>query len=768
MFPVPPERSVGLIGILVQLGACLLVTALVVGLRREQRHREYLTWWWRAWVAVSIAISVVALRYLIFPQVLPDAVREIEGPALWPLYIVYQIAKLLFIGYLVAGVISLTLDRPITPPEGMMVTGAGVLLGVGSVLASRDLNVLVMIQAVVAVPAFGASAWLIGRRGAPARGYGRRTLTVALTLLAVQWVFYLQGFALFLAARPLTGGYQLFVAYLTGYNSYLDAGLATILGIGMVLTLVEQVHGEAESLKDTRLRAVAAVQLRLAEVLRGAHEGIITLDEERRIDLINPAAEAILVLPVDAARGQSFDRFVNEADRGQLWDDLAIARPPEATRSAIAARLAVNGIRSTGEPFPLELSVSPLDGDGGGGYVLVLRDLTEQLQEREAHEQLQNQLSQAARLEAVGRMVSGVAHELNNPLTAIIAFAQDLAGSHRSDEDREALTVIMQQADRCRVIVGDLLVLARSRREERRRVAPGELVRRVAKVFERDSARYGVALDVEVAADLPEIEVDPAGIEQVLTNLLTNAFQASERGGQVRLAVVSTADRVEFRVEDDGAGIAPDVMPRLFEPFYTTKGPGQGTGLGLAVSHTIIEQHGGSIVAENRNEGGRGARFIVRLPFDRRPVPPSAVPLPPTGLTRPTDQPRRALVVDDEPAIRAAIRRALERRGWTVDEAGDGEEAWLRVDQRGASADYDAIITDLRMPGMSGMALMERLRAAYPGLAARTLVITGDTASPHVAEFLKSLPTPYLQKPFEMRTVVDRVEQILAETAAAG
>ena len=385
--------------------------------------------------------------------------------------------------------------------------------------------------------------------------------------------------------------------------------------------------------------------------------------------------------------------------------------------------------------------------------------------EREAQEQVQGQLAQAARLEAMGRMVSGVAHELNNPLTAIIAFAQDLLTVRRSaEEDREALTVIMQQADRCRVIVGDLLTFARSRRDERRLANPDELVRRVARVFEHDSARLGVTLEVEIAPLLPEIEVDAVGIEQVLTNLLTNAFQASPRGGHVSLRVTADRHWVEFRVEDQGPGISPEAFPRLFEPFFTTKGPGQGTGLGLSVSHAIVQQHRGRIEASNRTGGNQGARFIVQLPVVARADQ--------TGLPRrvsaesevaPMNQRSKALVVDDEPAIRAAIRRALERAGWAVEEAGDGAAAWRWLELNAGLTPLDVIITDLRMPGTSGIELVERLRLEYPDLADRTLVITGDTASPQVADFLAGLKTPYLQKPFDMKTIVEQVDRIRTE-----
>jgi PAS domain S-box-containing protein len=771
MFPVPPDLSIGLIGILVQLGACLLATALVVGVRREHPQREHLVWWARAWIAFSLAILVIAIRYLVVPQVAPDSVRPNQGPALWPLYLVYQTGKLLYIGFLGLGIVALTSRRSITRREGGVVIALAVAIAAGSVVGTRNLNVLVMIQAAIAAPVYGWAAWLVGRPASGLSGYGGRTLTTALVLLAMQWLLYFQGFWVALADQPLVGGYRTFLAYLTGYNSYLDAGLAVVLGIGMALTLVTEVHEETEALHATRLQTLASAQRRLADVLRAAHEGIVTLDQDRRIDLLNPAAETIFELSGAEARGQPFDRFVEEVDRESVWDDFTVTTRRSESRPAVASRLEVTGIRATGSRFPLEVSVSSLGGDSGNGYVMVLRDLTERLKEREAHERLQSQLAQAARLEAMGRMVSGVAHELNNPLTAIIAFAQDLAHSPRSDEDREALNVIIQQADRCRVIVGDLLTFARSRREERRRLAPDDLVRRVARVFERDSARYGVVLDVQVAPELPPIEVDAVGIEQVLTNLLTNAFQASAAGGRVVLAARSIEDRVEFRVEDDGAGIAAESMPRLFEPFYTTKPPGEGTGLGLAVSHTIVEQHGGTIVAENRTDG-TGARFTVRLPFlDRRH---EAGPPPPRDqrVSRARGHRHTALVVDVEPAIRSAIRRALERHGWTIEEAGDGEEASELIEgvgrRGGDEVGYDVLITDLRMPGISGIELVARIRQSHPTLAARTLVITGDTASPQVAEFLSGLTTPYLQKPFEMRTLVDRVERLVSLGAETG
>lgn len=760
MNPIP-DGTLLPAGALVELGACLLATSLVFGLRRQAREREYFIWWSWAWIAVSAAIAAITIRLNVLPAVAPGLIDE--GPVLVGLYGGYQLAKFLFLGFTALGTVSLIANRSIVARESVGVWIAAVGLALATVLSTNDLNQFVMVQSVIAAPTFAVLAWRVGRLPRSGGEVGGRTLTVGLALLAVQWLGYFFAFGrLYPEFSPL-GSVLARVAF---YNSYVDALTLVLLGIGMVLTLVEHNHREAQAWQSDRTRSAKAAEQRLAEVLQAAHEGIITLTAERTIDLMNPEAEVTFGVTRAEVRGQPFDQFIAEANRAPMWNDLALTVRRSESHPAVATRREVGGLRANGDAFPLELSASSLGDDAGRGYVIVTRDLTDQSREREAHQQIQSQLAHAARLEAMGRMVSGVAHELNNPLTAIIAFAQDLAMSPRSDDDREALTVIMQQADRCRIIVGDLLIFSRSRRDERSRLAPGDLVRRVARVLDRDSARFGVTLEVEVGSGLPAIEVDAAGIEQVLTNLLTNAFQASPKGGTVRLAVNSDGDRVQFLVEDEGAGIATAALPRLFEPFFTTKAPGHGTGLGLSVSHAIIQQHGGTIVAENRGDRA-GARFIVRLPYvDRRAEPgPLPTATPPAGVAGLTGV-SRALVVDDEPAIRVVIRRGLERAGWSVDEAADGAEAWLRLVVGNRPVDYAVIITDLRMPGMSGIELVERLRIEHPVLAGRTVVITGDTASPQVAQFLAGLATPYLQKPFDIKAVVALADRIRRDAGA--
>ncbi len=763
MVPQSIGATLSFVGTFIELGMCLLLTALLLGLRRQARQREYFEFWTWAWIAICIAIAAVVVRYNVVPRATPVADQE-TSPLVVLLYLVYQTGKLLFLLFLGLGIWSYVTRRSTRLAATLGLGAALVAFGIASVLLGGDLNRLVMLQAVVAAPVFLGSAWKLGSQPQDRRELGDRVLGATLLVHGLLWVLYFFAFA---RADLAPGGpWSESLGFLARYNSFFDAGLLVVLGIGMVLALVEHSHRDAQAAQIQQIRDVTAAQWRLAETLQAAHDGIVTLDRDRQIEDLNGAAAIVLGADLMMVRGRSFDEFIRLDHRGKLWTELALTVRRSEAHPAVAARRELPGVRPDGTEFPLEVSISSYGEGAAGGYVVVIRDLTEQRQAQEDQDRLQLQLAQTARLETVGRMVSGVAHELNNPLTAIIAFAQDLLLSPRSDEDREALTVIMQQAQRCRVIVGDLLIFARSKRDERRRVTPSDLVSRVARVFERDSNRHGVRFGIEVADDLPPVDIDAVGIEQVLANLLTNAFQAAPQGGLVQLRVKADGERLEMVVEDDGAGISPDAMPRLFEPFYTTKAPGQGTGLGLSVSHAIVEQHGGSIEAENRRDGTTGARFTVKLPFvnrrsragsadegDRTAVPAALVEGP---------RPRRVLVIDDETAIRSAIRRALERRGWEVDEAADGQEATLLLEVGGRLADYDAVVTDLRMPGMSGVELYRWLQIHHPSAVSRLVVVTGDTASPAVAEFLASLQGPYLQKPFDMRALLEVLERITA------
>ncbi|HKO14695.1 MAG TPA: ATP-binding protein [Gemmatimonadaceae bacterium] len=412
------------------------------------------------------------------------------------------------------------------------------------------------------------------------------------------------------------------------------------------------------------------------------------------------------------------------------------------------------------------------------GVVLFSEGFVEDVTPLRAAEQA---LRQSEKLAALGQLVSGVAHELNNPLTAILHFAEDLLDDQRSAADAEALGVIRDQARRSRAIVRDLLSFVRLRDASRERLQVAPLILAAAKALGRVVEGAGARLETNVPTLDVWIDADRAGLEQVITNLVVNACQAvsgrpSAVQQWVRISCRAVDDELLIIVEDSGPGVPREILDRIFEPFFTTKGVGEGTGLGLSVSLGIVQQLGGRLTVENRSNGqGGGARFVVALPLAastepatstpaaaQAPLTPMAAPAPPA-----TPDALRVLIIDDEPAIRAALRRFFARRGWEVVEASDGASALAVLlgsgngsEGNGSHADFTAIICDLKMPGCSGVDLHDRVAGAAPGLLRRIIFSTGDVASREAAEFVQRTSCTVLQKPFELRMLDDVVTRM--------
>ena len=771
---MPPNELAGAqvaaLGIQFQLAASLMCLGLGLLLRRGIGDRPWMTWWAASYGAIAFAVAVLLVRYYLLPVLPFETLQRGDSVIVAVLYTAYAAAKVTFLCCILAGTWLFVTRQPI-PPVGRRAGLALVaVVTVLFALAPTDLNPLMAWQGGIAVPLFLASAWLLLSLAPERRTRGSRLMGWVCVLLAGLWALYVPGF---LQAGPdATTIPGRALRWLVGHNSYVDTLFEFLLGFGMILAVLDDLARDAEEARTARLSEVAASEARLAQIIRAASEGILLLDASRRIVHCNPAALEILGCSESELLGESFDRFVTTGAPDDLWSRAGERIQRTATTPPGGHEL--RGRRCDGREFPMEISLRWIGEGTPPGFVLIVRDRTDRVLFEDERERIRAQLAQAARLETIGRMVSGVAHELNNPLTAILAFAQDLLSQSRNVSDTEALTTIVQQSQRCRSIVLDLLTFARSKRDDREPMSPLTLVRRVLPALERQAADRGVRLEVQVPQDLPHLEANSSGMEQVLTNLVVNAIQAVKPGGQVIVKARVAENFLSLSVEDDGPGISAEVMPRLFEPFFTTKGPGEGTGLGLSVSHAIVEQHGGTLTAENRNPGERGARFTARLPYlDRRAAARTVPELPRSEVTA---QPagavpavRRVLVVDDEGPIRVAIRRFLERRGWIVDEARDGHEALellgLDPDGRFRADVYDAIITDLKMPGLTGIEIHDRLAAASPESAAKLVMITGDTASPEVAQFVSRLRQPLIQKPFDMRALADLLDRIVPATA---
>jgi CheY-like chemotaxis protein len=320
---------------------------------------------------------------------------------------------------------------------------------------------------------------------------------------------------------------------------------------------------------------------------------------------------------------------------------------------------------------------------------------------------------------------------------------------------------------------------------------PGPILDTLVRAARPALTDQGVSLTVDIADGETPLMLDRAGFEQVVTNLVTNGGHAAGPGGAVRLVARREGEGYEVVVEDNGAGIKPENLGRIFEPFFTTKPTGQGVGLGLSVSLGIVQAHGGQLIAENRGaSAGGGARFILWLPVVRvtptdvstdvstdvatvdtePPPPPPRVKTPPGEIPAALASPLPArrpsfLIVDDEVSIRHALRRYFERRGWVVDEAADGTEALVKVSRPDAALLYDVILCDLRMPGLSGRELYERLQATAPKLAERLVLSTGDSSGDDVSEFLATVTVPVLEKPFEL-TALEAVADAIRERTA--
>ena len=509
---------------------------------------------------------------------------------------------------------------------------------------------------------------------------------------------------------------------------------------------LRRVEAMADMLSVALANAELVENLRAAEsrfrtLFRAAPDAVLTVLPDGDIREANDAARELTGLDPDALVGRTLLDLVAEDDRVVLRQALAAA-----FRGA-QARLEIRFLRD-GAPRLVAVALTGLPDAEPPTVLILARDIT-------GERELRARLMETERLAAIGELVAGVAHEVNNPLGSISAFAQLLLrDATLSGEHRESVDVIRSETLRASQVVKDLLAFARRSAPERNAVDLNEIVERSLRLrgFQISSAR--VQLETRLAPALPTVEGDGRQLQQVVLNLVTNAIQAmaSHGGGALRVVTSREGDDVLLEVSDSGPGVPAAVRPHIFEPFFTTKPEGEGTGLGLSVSYGIVASHGGRLrLAEGPS--GRGATFQVILPIGAAEIarrgsgehPALAVRSPLHGL--------RILIVDDEPALRAGVEAFGRMRGFAVVSAENGHAGLAAVEAQG----FDAVVCDLRMPGMDGFAFHEALRLTRPGLAERTIFITGDVMD--VVNRLGPMSRqPTLPKPFTF----ERLEETLA------
>jgi PAS domain S-box-containing protein len=399
-----------------------------------------------------------------------------------------------------------------------------------------------------------------------------------------------------------------------------------------------------------------------------------------------------------------------------------------------------------------------LEGNAVARLSGAIQDITEQ-------RSLESRLAIADRMVSVGTLAAGVAHEINNPLAYVVAntsFAIDALRQQASVRDSpaltealEALAAVREGSERIRIIVRDLKTFSRPPEDKG---GPIDVRRAMesALTMAGNEIRHRARL-VRDYEEVPLIEADESKLGQLFLNLVVNAAQAIPEGAmdrnEIRVVIRSRDERVSIEVRDTGSGIPPEVLPRIFDPFFSTKPVGVGTGLGLAVCHGIATSFGGEIEVESQY--GKGSLFRVLIPATRQraakpgPTPPPAV--------EPARRSGRVYVIDDEPALTSAIRRALMNTYDIVafNYAGDA------LSKLSGGDSCDVILCDLMMPRMTGMDFYEALAAARPDLAEKVVFLTGGAFTPRAREFLAQARNSRLEKPFDMSSLAGVVSLVL-------
>ncbi|HET9599671.1 MAG TPA: PAS domain S-box protein [Anaeromyxobacteraceae bacterium] len=488
-------------------------------------------------------------------------------------------------------------------------------------------------------------------------------------------------------------------------------------------------------------------------LLARLNDAVVAVDRERRITAWTGAAERVYGFSGAEALGRRFADLVRAPAVDARWDELA----GEAERAG-AAHADGHHLRKDGSGIEVQVTFAPLRDDGGRvvGSLLVARDVTRE-------RRLQAQLVFADRLASIGTLAAGVAHEINNPLSYLLAnfeFLEDrFAAGERSDPDAlQAVREARDGARRIAEIVRGLRTFSRHERDPRPPAAldlrqPLRAAARIAESLVRPRARLVLALEPS-----PPVAATEHELAQVALNLLVNAVQALPDGRpeahEVRVASGPRAGGgAFFEVRDTGAGVRPEHLSRIFDPFFTTKPVGEGSGLGLAICHGIVEGLGGSIEVES--VPGRGSTFRVVLPAAQ------AVPF---ALERPSPPPSRrrgrVLVVDDEALVCRAVARTLAREHEVVEETDPVRAlALLEAGER-----VDLVLCDLMMPGLTGMELHESLARRRPDLASGMIFLTGGAFTDSARSFLERVPNRRVEKPFD----ADVLRRAVSEAMGAG
>jgi two-component system, cell cycle sensor histidine kinase and response regulator CckA len=498
---------------------------------------------------------------------------------------------------------------------------------------------------------------------------------------------------------------------------------------------------DARSIQAMREADAARIQARFRSLVNSSSDMITVIDSAGQIVFASPSVERTLVLPESGYEGTPLALLIHPDDRSRAIDFLAAVARGSAPGKPVEWRMR----GSDGTWLEVETTATgQLDDPDVQGIVLNSRNVTER-------KRLEAQLRQSQRLESVGQLAGGIAHDFNNFLSVIRGYARFLLDGLDEDEPlRSDAAEIEKAAERAARLTSQLLVFSRHEVVQRQVLDVADVLSGITSILDRTLGE-DVSLRTDVERPLRRVEADPTQIEQVLVNLAVNARDAMPSGGELHIDLANVdsgpgdAPAVRLAVRDTGTGMAPDVVERAFEPFYTTKPKGEGTGLGLATVYGIVTRTGGTV--EIHSTPGEGTTIEVLLPATEAEP---QVKWTPDEDADGSAQGETILVVEDEAAVRRLTCRILKREGYTVLEAPDGPQALDTWDAH--PGEIDLLLTDVVMPGMSGKELAERLGIEPVFMSG----YTDDVMLRHGLEGLR-----LVQKPFDAQTLLGAVRSAL-------
>ncbi|MGR3179795.1 MAG: ATP-binding protein [Candidatus Anammoxibacter sp.] len=503
--------------------------------------------------------------------------------------------------------------------------------------------------------------------------------------------------------------------------------------IRMLYTIANQVTISIQHL----ITLVEHEKGKLSSILRDMVDGVIILDRDGIMEMVNPAGTKLVRLLSVCKQGERLDHL----------GDYYLKEPMELIINKEKDFISHNlSFSNEAQELTISMIIAPVKGKTDiEGMIIVLRDITKETN-------LQQQLLHSEKLSTIGEMVSGIAHEINNPLAGIMGLTQllqiqpDLPEAIRKNVDK-----IFSYTDRARRIIQNLLTFSRAHKPEKTSVKINELISQTIEMLDYNMKIDDIEIVNDFDPDLPNPTADMYQLQQVFFNIINNAHQALSKHEGTRILTVKTTHKpgyIVISIHNTGSEIPSETIKKIFNPFFTTKEVGKGTGMGLSIAYGIIKEHGGNIFVNS--EKGHGVTFLIRLPIDNiKPEDETEIYIQPeVGISH-----IKILIVDDEIAVAESVSALLQSEGHTCQTSPRVDEAIEKL----STNDFDLIISDVKMPGMDGKEFYEYLKSNIPKMTNRFITITGDVMNDETKLFIEKNNIPCLAKPFtheELKNVI--------------